>query len=185
MSQPRVISGKAKGRRLKAVPGDITRPITDKVKGALFNMLGADIAGSIFLDLFGGTGSVGIEALSRGAHYAVFVDKNRAAYMVIKENLAASQLDETAQVFMIDALRFLQKDPDRQFDYIFIAPPQYKGLWKETMMKLEANPDWLHPDGSVIVQIDILEYEKLELQTLNEVEQRRYGDTLLVFYERP
>ncbi|MEM5774324.1 MAG: RsmD family RNA methyltransferase, partial [Anaerolineaceae bacterium] len=79
---------------------------------------------------------------------------------------------------------YLQKESDHQFDYIFVAPPQYKGLWLEAMTRLDANPAWLHPDGMVIVQIDVLEYGEITLSALTEVEQRKYGDTLLLFYEK-
>lgn len=184
MSQPRIIAGTAKGVRLRVVPGDITRPITDKVKGALFNILGGGISDSLFLDLFGGTGSVGLEALSRGAEFAVFIEKNRSAYLILKDNIKAAGFDEDSQAYQMDALKYLQKEPDHQFDYIFVAPPQYKGLWLEAMTRLDANPAWLHPDGMVIVQIDVLEYGEITLSTLTEVEQRKYGDTLLLFYEK-
>ncbi|MCE5209768.1 MAG: 16S rRNA (guanine(966)-N(2))-methyltransferase RsmD [Chloroflexi bacterium] len=184
MSQPRIIAGMAKGTRLKVVPGNITRPITDKVKGALFNILSNDIEGCIFLDLFGGTGSVGLEALSRGAEFAVFIEKNRAACTILKENITSTRFGESADVFLMDALKYLQKEPDRLFDYIFVAPPQFKALWKKTIYRLEENPQWLDPDGKLIVQIDVLEYEKMDLSHFTEVEQRKYGDTLLLFYER-
>ena len=91
MSTIRVIAGKARGRKLRLVPGDSTRPITDRVKENLFNILGSDIAGSCLLDLFGGTGSVGIEALSRGADWVRFIDLNRNACRTIQQNLAGSQ----------------------------------------------------------------------------------------------
>lgn len=184
MSQPRIIAGTAKGTRLRVVPGDITRPITDKVKGALFNILGGDIEDCKFLDLFGGTGSVGLEALSRGAEYAVFIEKNRSAYLILKENIKAAGFEDDSSALLMDALKYLQKEPDHQFDFIFVAPPQYKGLWLDAMTRLDANPGWLHPQGTVIVQIDVLEYGDLALNSLTEVEQRKYGDTLLLFYEK-
>ncbi|HNS38872.1 MAG TPA: RsmD family RNA methyltransferase, partial [Promineifilum sp.] len=91
----RVISGKAKGRRLKLVPGDTTRPIMDRVKESLFNILG-DIQGTRWLDLYAGTGQVGIEALSRGAAAVVFIDKARAAIQTIRDNLNHTQLMDGA-----------------------------------------------------------------------------------------
>ena len=103
MSNPRIIAGKARGMRLQDVPGDITRPITDRVKEALFNILGNDILDSSLLDLFGGTGSVGIEALSRGAEFVRFIDLNRAAIQVIRANLEHTHLAEHAQVVQSDA----------------------------------------------------------------------------------
>jgi 16S rRNA (guanine(966)-N(2))-methyltransferase RsmD len=183
VSNPRIIAGKARGMRLQDVPGDITRPITDRVKEALFNILGTDILDCSLLDLFGGTGSVGIEALSRGASYARFIDLNRPAINIIRANLEHTHLAEHAQVFQADALHYLKQPPDRQFDYIFIAPPQYKGLWLKALQTLAERPAWLVPDGWVIVQIDPVEYESTTFAPFREFEQRRYGSTLLVFYE--
>ena len=98
MSNPRIISGKARGMRLRPVPGDITRPITDRVKESLFNIINVDIQGASWLDLFGGTGSVGIEALSRGAGYVRFIDLNRSAIQTIKDNLVSTRLELNAHV---------------------------------------------------------------------------------------
>ena len=98
MSTLRVISGTARGRRLKTVPGDTTRPITDRVKESLFNILGPDIQGSVVLDLFAGTGAVGIEALSRGAEFVRFVDRNRLPIKIVRENLKTTELADKSQV---------------------------------------------------------------------------------------
>lgn len=182
MSNPRVIGGKARGLRLQDVPGDITRPITDRVKEALFNILGNDIQEAAFLDLFGGTGAVGIEALSRGASSAVLIDNHRAAVATIKANLQKARLEHQASVLHSDAFAFLKRPPNRQFNYIYIAPPQYKNLWQRALQLLDEQPDWLAPDGWIIVQIHPIEYEKLELHSFQEFDQRRYGSTMLVFY---
>lgn len=183
MSNPRIIGGTARGVRLAMVPGDVTRPITDRVKEALFNILGPDIIGSNFYDLFGGTGSVGIEALSRGAEFLRISDNNRGAYETIKKNLKTTRFEDKAQVLFGDVFAHLRQPADRAFEYIFIAPPQYKGLWQQTIQSIDTRPDWITEDGWVIVQIDPLEYEKLELKHLSEFDQRRYGSTLLIFYE--
>ncbi len=185
MSTPRVIAGKARGIRLQDVPGDITRPITDIVKGALFNILGAETEQTTWLDLFGGTGSVGIEALSRGASFVRFVDLNRLAVTTIRANLEKTGLSEGAEVIQSDAFTFLNRRPDRTFDIIYIAPPQYKDMWVQAMHSLDTNSGWLQEDTWVIVQIDPIEYQELTLNNLVEFEQRKYGNTLLVFYERP
>lgn len=184
MANPRIIAGKARGIRLQAVPGDITRPITDRVKEALFNILGPDIQDATFLDLFGGTGSVGIEALSRGAAFSQINDIHRAATTVIRNNLAATRLEQFAQVTQQDAFQLLTHPTGKKFDYIYIAPPQYKGLWQQALKKVDENMDWLSENGWVIVQIDPLEYEAQTLANLTEFETRRYGSTILVFYER-
>ncbi len=184
MTTPRIIAGSARGTRLQMVPGDITRPITDMVKEALFNILGQDdVLDSTWLDLFGGTGSVGIEALSRGAKFTRFIDLHRSAAATIQANLNKTRLASQAEVVQADAFAQLKRRPDRTFDYIYIAPPQYKDLWKLALRELDANPDWLQPDTWVIVQIDPVEYETQTLSHLAEFEQRKYGSTLLVFYE--
>jgi 16S rRNA (guanine966-N2)-methyltransferase len=183
LSNPRIISGKARGTRLRMVPGDITRPITDVVKEALYNILGSDVIDMSFLDLFGGTGSVGIEALSRGASYCRFIDLNRTAVDTIKANLELTHFKDQAQVIQSDALAYLSRSPDRTFDYIYVAPPQYKGLWEQAMQRLDSRTGWFNPESQVIVQIDPIEYKALEMVNLKEFEQRKYGNTLLVFYE--
>ncbi|GAP06269.1 MAG TPA: 16S rRNA (guanine(966)-N(2))-methyltransferase RsmD [Anaerolinea thermolimosa] len=182
MANPRIISGKARGMRLRMVPGDITRPITDVVKEALFNIIGNDIINASFLDLFGGTGSVGIEALSRGAAFSRFIDLHRAAVDTIRYNLEHTRLKEYGQVLLANALHYLKQTPDRQFDYIYIAPPQYKGLWDQALSTLDQNIGWLAPDGWVIIQIDPVEYHAIPLEHLEEFDQRKYGNTLLIFY---
>jgi 16S rRNA (guanine966-N2)-methyltransferase len=185
MTGLRVIGGKARGRRLKSVPGDTTRPVTDRVKLSLFNILGADIEGASFLDLFAGTGSIGIEALSRGAVYVRFLDLNRRAVEIIQENLANTRLEEGSDVQRGDAFALLHRRPDRTFDYIYIAPPQYKGLWKQALLDVDSHPGWLSEDAWVIVQIHPREYEQVDLLNLEEFEQRVYGSTLLIIYRRP
>lgn len=184
MSSPRIIAGKAKGIRLKSVPGTSTRPITDRVKEALFNILAGDIQGATLLDAFAGTGSVGIEALSRGAEWVRFIDNKRQATETIKINLKNTNLSEKAEVILSDTLAFLKRPHDTQYDYIFIAPPQYHKIWSEALKELDEQPDWLSPDGWLIIQIDPVEYEKQNCRNFIEFEQRRYGSTLLVFFEK-
>jgi len=183
MSNPRIISGKARGFRLHAVPGDITRPVTDRVKEALFNILNGDVPESTLLDLFAGTGSIGIEALSRGAAFVRFIDINKQAINTVKTNLTHTNLVKDSEVLLADAFHILKQTPDRNFDYIYVAPPQYKHLWERIMAELDLNPNWLAPDGWIIVQIDPLEYLSLTLDHFQEFDQRRYGSTLLIFFE--
>jgi 16S rRNA (guanine(966)-N(2))-methyltransferase RsmD len=185
MAQPRIIGGKARGIRITSVPGDTTRPITDRVKEALFNIIGPDIVDSNFLDLFGGTGSVGIEALSRGAKSCTFLDFAPQAVRVIKQNLATTHLEGNAFVRQGDAFQFLRASPQNIFDYIYIAPPQYKKLWIDAILLLDDNLNLLSEDGWVIVQIDPVEDTEIKLVNLVEFDRRRYGSTLLLFYSRP
>jgi 16S rRNA (guanine966-N2)-methyltransferase len=181
MSNPRIIGGSARGFRLRAVPGDTTRPITDRVKESLFNIIGADLAGSTWLDLFAGTGSVGIEALSRGASFAHLLDLASKATATINANLKSTHLAELGKVSRIDAFELLKSKVDYKYDYIFIAPPQYHDLWRKALYLLDANPGWLAQDGWIIIQIDPIEYVELTLVHFKEFDQRRYGSTLLVF----
>jgi 16S rRNA (guanine(966)-N(2))-methyltransferase RsmD len=180
----RVIAGQARGRRLFSVPGDGTRPITDRAKESLFNILGMDVAGSYFLDLFGGTGAVGIEALSRGADWVRFLDTQPKAIDTIQRNLALCKFEELAEVQRKDAFLVLGQTPDEQFDYVYIAPPQWKELWIRAVEALDRNPTWLLEDGWAIVQIAPREYRDLTLSHLSKFDERKYGNTLLVFYER-
>lgn len=184
MSGLRIIAGKARGRKLRSVPGDATRPITDRVKENLFNILGADVNGSTWLDLFAGTGSVGIEALSRGADFVRFTDVQRQAIETIRSNLSHTGLQVGSQVLRKDAFHLIAEPADRAFDYIYIAPPQYKKLWKRALLVLDENPSWLNEDAWVIIQIHPVEDQAVSLKKLEEFDRRKYGSTLLLFYRQ-
>ena len=180
----RVIAGSARGTRLIAVPGDSTRPIMDRAKEALFNIIGEDIFQAIFLDLFAGTGSVGIEALSRGADRSLFIDINRKAIKTIRDNLNRTRLDGKATVRQRDAFDILAHPPQQPFDIIYVAPPQYQELWWDVLIALDKNPQWHYANTKVIAQIDPREFNSERvLQNLNLFDQRKYGSTLLLFYE--
>ena len=177
----RVIAGSAKGIPLQAVPGSGTRPISDRVKEAVFSILGDGVTGAWVLDLFAGTGSVGIEALSRGAARAVLVEKHSRAADIIKANLAHTRLQANARVVKADVFKFLASQAE-PFDLIYIAPPQYQDLWLKTLLALDANPGWLQPDGQIVVQIFPKEFQPVELANLQLADQRKYGSTLICFY---
>ena len=184
----RVISGKAKGRRLKAVPGDSTRPIMDRAKENLFNILGDWVIETRWLDLFAGTGQVGIEALSREAVEVVFVDSAFQAIRTVEKNLAITGLAEGAQVLRMDALHYLERGVGRPFDVIYVAPPQYQEIWEKVLTVLDG--DWARfltviegESGIVVVQIDPKEYRELPLKHLKLYDQRKYGRTMFCFYE--
>ncbi len=180
----RVIGGEARGRTLKSVPGKGTRPITDRVKEALFNILAGEIEGARILDLFGGTGSVGIEALSRGARAATFVEKAAKAYRVLRQNVKTVGFEDRAQVVHGDAFVFLRGEPEEPYDIVYIAPPQYKGMWRKALEMLDERPQWVAEDGLVIVQIDPKERQRVELRHFDLEQERRYGDTLLLFWRK-
>ena len=134
--------------------------------------------------MFAGTGSVGIEALSQGASYARFFELDRKAYQVLEENIKTTQFEDQAKLVRGNAYKLIAQPPNHQFEYIFIAPPQYKEMWQKAVQLVDENIGWLVSDGWVIVQIDPKEMEELTLENLTEIERRKYGRTLLVFYER-
>jgi 16S rRNA (guanine(966)-N(2))-methyltransferase RsmD len=164
----------------------------DRVKTALFDILRPRIPGSIVLDLFAGSGSVGIQALSQGGERCTFIDIGQKAIATIKENLASTGFLDRAEVRRTDAFAYL-KSTTNAFDLVYVAPPQYKDLWIRAMRQIAERPELLRrpatgsdnerDPGLVVVQIDPREYQSLELSGLHETRQKRYGNTLLVFYE--
>ncbi len=171
----RVIAGRYGGRRLTAPPGTDTRPTSDRVREALFSILGARVAGARVLDLFAGSGALGIEALSRGAAEATFVDAAPAAIRAIRANLAA--LGAEAQVVRGDALAALRtaREAARQYDLVFLDPP-YRHAGRLAPGLSRGIEGLLAPGGSVVSESDRREPLALELPLLDE---RRYGDTLI------
>ena len=187
----RVVTGAAKGRKLKGPKTPGTRPIIDRVKTALFDILSWRIEDARFLDLFAGTGGVGIEALSRGAASATFIEMSLPIIKLIRENLQITELSEHAEVLHMDSFKFLQsheagtgKDA-RVYDMIYIAPPQYQEMAARALGLLDTSP-LLAEDGLVIVQIHPKErpgVATLDLSRLVQTDERRYGSTLLMFYK--
>lgn len=151
----RVIAGEHKGRRIQAVPGKETRPTTDKVKESLFNRIGPFFEGGQALDLFAGSGNLGIEALSRGLDHVVFVDQQKQAIQTIHNNLETLQLTSHAEVYRNDAFRALKALHKRAltFDYIFLDPPYYKGLYQK-LLKQIAELNIAHEGTLLILEHD-------------------------------
>ena len=219
----RVVAGEAKGRRLKTPKTTSTRPIIDRVKTALFDILSVRVEDVRFLDLFAGTGSVGIEALSRGAASATFIELNAAILKLVRENLQITGLADRAETVHADAFKFLQahvsdnnhitklptksvgarfiapgevgrrnspnentQSPNKiQYDIIYVAPPQYKGMAARALALLD-NSSLVPDTGLVIVQIhpkERTEVAAVPLARLALTDERRYGSTLLMFYE--
>jgi 16S rRNA (guanine(966)-N(2))-methyltransferase RsmD len=169
---------------LKSVPGRATRPITDRAKQALFNILMGDVSGTRWLDLFAGTGAVAIEALSRGAREATLIDVAPEAIEVIRENLRSTGLSDRARVIRQDAFAYVQSRPSAHYDFIYVAPPQYQGAWSRMLAAIDNNIGWLSDSGTVVIQIDPKEFAALSLKHLELGDERRYGKTLLLFYDR-
>jgi 16S rRNA (guanine966-N2)-methyltransferase len=188
----RVVAGSARGKKLLVVPGHGTRPILDRVKTSLFDILRPRIPGMGVLDLFAGSGGVGIEALSQGAASCTFIDLRDKAVATIKKNLALTGFSDRAEVRHTDAFGYL-RGTRKTFDLIYVAPPQYRNLWVEAMHQIAERPKLLRGPSSesgedraaglAIVQIDPKEYESLDLGAIHETRQKRYGNSLLVFFE--
>jgi 16S rRNA (guanine(966)-N(2))-methyltransferase RsmD len=159
----------------------------DRVKTALFDILAPSIAGTRFLDLFAGTGSIGIEALSRGAKSATFIELSADVLKIVRENLRITGLERQAETLRSDAFRFLESAhaAGRIYDMVYIAPPQYHGLAARALAQLDVAP-LTDPGGLVIAQIHPRERGDLDALTLRRLrldDERRYGSTLLLFYE--
>jgi 16S rRNA (guanine(966)-N(2))-methyltransferase RsmD len=170
---------------LASVPGESTRPITDRVKSALFSILTSQglIEGRRYLDLFGGTGAVGIEALSRGAAQAVFCERDRSALVTLRRNLESTGLAARAVVIPGDAFRYLEQPDTGAFDVIYLAPPQYRGLWLRALQAVDARcPGLLAEGGRAIVQVFPKEWSEPSLAVLELFDRRQYGSTALFFY---
>ena len=146
----RVITGSARGRRLKELEGYETRPTTDRVKEGVFSALQFDIEGRHVLDLFAGTGQMGIECLSRGAASAVFVDRRRDAAALVRENLALTGLLDRARVIQGQALEVLERSGEK-FDLVFLDPPYESGLLEEALARLTGF-DILNPHGIIVAE---------------------------------
>ena len=146
----RVITGTARGIRLRELEGQSTRPTTDRVKEGLFSAIQFDIAGARVLDLFAGTGQLGIECLSRGAEMAVFVDSSPKAAALVRENLRITGLDDRATVLQADALDYLARTRER-FDLLFLDPPYSSGLLEEAINRAAAF-DILNPRGIIVAE---------------------------------
>lgn len=174
----RIIAGKAGSQRLE-VPPSLTRPTTDRVREAIFSSLGDRVIGANVLDLFAGSGSLGIEALSRGSHSAHFVDKNREAESSIRSNLAKSQL-EGAEVFRRDILAFLATIPPKKFDLIFADPPYARDeTSKELLDRFLCHtqlPASLTAEGILVLE-SFASSPLPELEHWNEAKEKIYGKT--------
>ena len=182
----RVVAGSAKGRILRSPQTPDTRPVMDRVKTALFDILAPRIVGARFLDLFAGSGGVGIEALSRGAESATFVELGLEALRCVRENVALTGFSAQSEIVRADAFAFLTRATAerRHYDMVYVAPPQYQGMAARALTQLDMQPVTA-PGGLVIAQIhprEAPELSALTLRRLRQEDERKYGSTLLIFY---
>lgn len=182
----RVVAGKARSLQLMTVPGMDVRPTTDRIKETLFNMLANEVPGSKFLDLFAGSGGIGIEALSRGAEHAVFVDKNRTAVQCIRKNLEHVKMSTDAMVLQMDAVSAIAQLEQRKesFDVIFMDPPYDCQLEKEVLLRLADSP-LVSEDTLIIVEASLAtEFEYLEESGFRVRKDKLYKTNRHVFIEK-
>ena len=181
----RIIAGSAKGRRLRAPAGKQTRPTSDRVREALFNILGPPPTGAWVLDLFAGSGALGLEALSRGARRAVFVEESKIAMQSLRQNIDDLEFSGAVQVHQGEALRSLRRfaREDRAYHWIFIDPPYATELAEQCLQEIGA-ASILASTGLVIVEHDRRSQPGEAYGTLVKTDARRYGDTCVSFYER-
>ena len=178
----RVIAGKARGVVLKAPSGMATRPTADRVKEALFSIIHFDLPGKRVLDLFAGTGQLGIEALSRNAKEAVFIDEKENACGIIRENLNRSGFQDCSKVIHTDYLRYL-KTTCEKFDIIFLDPP-YAEVFLENALKMITEIDILQSGGIIVTERPINKELLLNFDGFVRSKDYKYGNTLLTLYRK-
>lgn len=178
----RVITGKARGVQLKTPDGVLTRPTTDRVKEALFSIIQFDIPTSRVLDLFGGTGQLGIEALSRGAKSAVFVDHQENACKLIRENLRRTRLEADGKVIRADYLDYLRRCRV-QFDIVFLDPP-YAEVFLENALKCITEIDILQSGGIIVAERPLGKELPWEFEGFTRSRDYKYGKTLITVYRK-
>ena len=176
----RVITGSARGMSLKTLEGDNVRPTTDKVKEAVFSIIQFELEGRRILDLFAGSGQLGIEALSRGAKSAVFVDADKNAVRIVKENLAKTKLDSLATVVQTDSIAFLSMT-DRVFDIAFLDPPFEKGLLQKALAKIDV---LISEGGAVICEHPFREELEDRYGSLVKSKEYKYSKTAVTVYRK-
>ena len=179
----RVIGGQDRGKRLIGPKSCNVRPTADRVKESLFNILPRDLEGYVVLDLFAGTGSLSIEAISRGAQAAVLVDAAAQSVAIIRENLMRLGYTDHAQVMAMPAARALRRlaKQDRTFNLIFVDPP-YENAWIDKVMVFIGGSNLLKPSGWLVVEHSEREPTDNSYGRLRRIDQRKFGDTRLSFY---
>ncbi len=177
----RVITGTARGRRLETLSGDEVRPTTDRVKEAVFSIIQFQVQGRVFLDMFAGSGQMGIEALSRGAKGAHFADMRRDAVALIKKNLKDTALEANAQVYMGDSISYV-KSTSQKFDIAFLDPPYNKGLAAKS---LEVLPASMNSGGVIICETALSEELPEQVGEFTLDRTYRYGKIKITTYRHP
>lgn len=183
----RVISGTARGTKLYSLEGDNTRPTLDRVKESLFNIIGIRVRDSVVLDLFSGSGAIGIEAASRGAEKVILCDKSKNAINIIKKNVERTRLQEKTHVVNLDYKRAL-KEANCTYDIIYIDPPYATNLVKESVVEILEN-EYLKDSGIIIIETDeeeriYKELNEIDKEKIDIYDKRKYGRVVLIFLRK-
>jgi 16S rRNA (guanine(966)-N(2))-methyltransferase RsmD len=181
----RIIAGYAKGRKLKSPENQDIRPTSDRVKEAIFSMIAFYIPGKIVLDLFAGTGNLGLEALSRGAKFSVFVDNNREALKLVNQNIKLLGYKDKTSVVFSDALKALDlfRKRNEKFDIVFIDPPYRQSLYGEIIQSIAEN-DIIDRSGILIIEHPADIKLKDEYEGLKKIKEKKYGNTSITILKR-
>lgn len=180
----RVISGKARGLKLNTPKNQDVRPTTDRVKESLFNIINFDIMDSKVLDLFAGTGSLGIECLSRGASKCVFVDKSKESMAIVKSNIKKARVENESITMNIDFKSAILSlgNKGEKFNIIFMDPPYYKNMFEDALSMVDQN-NLLEEDGVIVVEHDTKDSFPENIGRLYKSRDKKYGKTTLTFYK--
>ena len=180
----RIISGKARGTKLYTLEGTNTRPTLDRVKESVFNIIQNRLEDAVVLDLFAGSGAIGIEALSRGASKAVLCDKSREAIEIIKKNIDKTHMEDKTQVFNVDFETCLEKVKNEKFDIIYLDPPYETNYITKALQKIK-DLDIAKKESLIIIETDDEQRIEKEIEKINIeiVDKRKYGRATIIFLE--
>ncbi len=181
----RIISGQCKGRKLSMIPGWDIRPTSDRVREAIFNIIGRDVKGKIVLDLFAGSGAFGLEALSRGALYAFFIDNSYSSFKIVEKNASICNFTDKFRFIRRDILKLtsLRSFMDKSAEIVFMDPPYKSGLINKTL-KHPALLECLSDDALIIAEHSVKEEIDNNLSELEITDQRKYGKTFVTFLRK-
>lgn len=176
----RIISGIAKGTKLYTLEGETTRPTLDRVKESIFNIIQNDVKDSVFLDLFSGSGAIGLEAASRGARKVILCDKSKSAINIIKKNIQKTHLEEKIVVYNNDFMEVLKNIADEKLDIIYLDPP-YKTNYVQEAIEIILELDLIHNASKIIVETDDKKIAKeIKKQNIKIIDERKYGRAIIL-----
>ena len=178
----RIISGRARGTKLYTLEGDFTRPTLDRVKESIFNIIQRDIKDSIFLDLFAGSGAIGLEAASRGAKKAILCDKSKEAMQIIKKNILKTHLENVVETYLLDFRALLNDKLNEKLDIVYIDPP-YKSDFAIQAVNIILENNLITKDSLILIETDRKEEveEKLKKVDVRIIDERKYGRAEIFF----